>query len=143
MWRSASPLISIQQAGEDRLGGPATRRNHFPESHGIPAAGLILTWGIIDKTNSNKPNIVIETTSRSSRRQEVDDPLDGGVGAVIGGFEPAVRTMLRVRPVMEAAVGERAAQALVEEEEEEGILDALGESRWRSASRRARSGHVP
>ena len=47
--------------------------------------------------------------------------MDGGVGAVIGGFEPAVWTVLRVRPVMEAAVGEGAAQALVEEEE------------WRSA----------
>ena len=69
--------------------------------------------------------------------------MDGGVGAVIGGFEPAVWTVLRVRPVMEAAVGEGAAQALVEEEEEEGDLDAL----WvragrRSASRRARSGRV-
>ena len=49
--------------------------------------------------------------------------MDGGVGAVIGGFEPAVWTVLRVRPVMEAAVGEGAAQALVEEEEEEGDLD--------------------
>ena len=48
---------------------------------------------------------------------------------MIGGFEPAVWTVLRVRPVMEAAVGEGAAQALVEEEEEEeeeGDLDALG-----------------
>jgi len=26
--------------------------------------------------------------------------LDGGVGAVIGGFEPAVWTVLRVRPVI-------------------------------------------
>ena len=52
--------------------------------------------------------------------------MDGGVGAVIGGFEPAVWTVLRIRPVMEAAVGEGAAQARVEEEEEEGDLDALG-----------------
>ena len=57
--------------------------------------------------------------ARSSCSQEIDDALDGGVGAVIGGFEPAVWTVLRVRPVMEAAVGEGAAQALVEEEEEE------------------------
>ena len=63
---------------------------------------------------------------RSSRCQEVDDPLDGGVGAVVGGFKAAVRPMLRVRPVMEAAVGEGAAQTLVEEEEEQGDLDALG-----------------
>ena len=66
----------------------------------------------------NESNIVIEAPGRSSCSQEIDDALDGGVGAVIGGFEPAVWTVLRVRPVMEAAVGEGAAQALVEEEEE-------------------------
>jgi hypothetical protein len=74
----------------------------------------------------NESDIVIEASGRSSCSQEIDDALDGGVGAVIGGFEPAVWTALRVRPVMEAAVGEGAAQALVEEEEEEGDLDALG-----------------
>ena len=74
----------------------------------------------------NESNIVIEAPGRSSCSDEIDDALDGGVGAVIGGFEPAVWTVLRVRPVMEAAVGEGAAQALVEEEEEEGDLDALG-----------------
>ena len=48
------------------------------------------------------------------------------------------------RPLLEAAVGEGAAQALVEEEEEEGDLDALGlRAGRRSASRRARSGRVP
>ena len=59
-------------------------------------------------------------------RESDEEIAAGGVGAVIGGFEPAVWTVLRVRPVMEAAVGEGAAQALVEEEEEEGDLDALG-----------------
>jgi thiamine biosynthesis lipoprotein ApbE len=52
--------------------------------------------------------------------------LDSDVGAVIGGFEPAVGTVLRVWLVMEAAVGERPTEALVEEQEEEGDLDALG-----------------
>ena len=51
--------------------------------------------------------------------------MDGGVGAVIGGFEPAVGPMLRVWPVMEAAVGERPAEALMEEEEEQRHLDAF------------------
>ena len=74
----------------------------------------------------NESNIVIEAPGRSSCSQEIDDALDGGVGAVIGGFEPAFWTVLRVGSVMEAAVGEGAAQALVEEEEEEGDLDALG-----------------
>src|SRR5208282_4015162 len=72
-------------------------------------------------------NIVSEARrdqAAAKRSQEIDDALDGGVGAVIGGFEPAVWTVLGVRPVMEAAVGEGAAQARVEEEEEEGDLDA-------------------
>ena len=51
--------------------------------------------------------------------------MDGGIGAVIGGFEPAVWTVLRVRPVMEAAVGEGPAEALVEEQEEQGHLNAF------------------
>jgi len=51
--------------------------------------------------------------------------LDGGIGTVIGGFEPAVGTVLRVWLVMEAAVGERPAEALVEEQEEQGHLDAV------------------
>ena len=42
-----------------------------------------------------------------------------------GGFEPAVGTVLRVWLVMEAAVGERPAEALVEEQEEQGHLDAF------------------
>ena len=63
--------------------------------------------------------------ARSGRRHEVDDALDGGVGAVIGGFEPAVGTVLRVWPVMEAAVGERPTQALMEEQEKQGHLDAF------------------
>ena len=53
----------------------------------------------------------MQAMTRSSRRQQVDDPLNCGVGAMIGGFEPAVRPMLRVWPVMEPAIGERPAQA--------------------------------
>ena len=52
--------------------------------------------------------------------------FDGFVGAVVGGFEAAVWPMLGVWPVVEAAVGERSAQALVEEEEEQGHLNPLG-----------------
>jgi hypothetical protein len=51
--------------------------------------------------------------------------LDGGVGAVIGGFEAAVGAVLRVWLLRETAVGERAAEALVQEEEEQGDLDAF------------------
>ena len=58
-------------------------------------------------------------------REKIDDPLDRGVGAVISGFEPAVRPMLRVWPVMEPAIGERSTQALVEEEKEQRQLDSF------------------
>src|SRR6476661_6109497 len=37
--------------------------------------------------------------------EQIDDVLDGLVGAVVGGFESAVWAMLRVRTVVEAAVG--------------------------------------
>jgi hypothetical protein len=35
----------------------------------------------------------------------VDDLLDGLIGAVVGDFETAVGAMLRIRTVVEAAVG--------------------------------------
>jgi len=52
--------------------------------------------------------------------------LDGFVGAVVGGFEFAGRLVLGVGTVVEAAIGERAAQAFVEEQEEERDLNAFG-----------------
>jgi hypothetical protein len=36
--------------------------------------------------------------------EQIDDVLDGLVGAVVGGFESAVRAILRVRTAVEAAV---------------------------------------
>ena len=44
--------------------------------------------------------ICAETRARSSCGQEIDDALDGGVGAVIGGFETAVGTVGWVGSVM-------------------------------------------
>src|SRR6202047_5386178 len=61
-----------------------------------------------------------------SSGQEIDDLLDGFVGAVVGGFEFAGRLVLGVGTVVEAAIGERAAQAFVEEQEEERDLNAFG-----------------
>src|SRR6202007_1457195 len=63
---------------------------------------------------------------RSGCGQEIDDFFDGFVGAVVGGFEPAVWPMLGVRTVVKAAVGERSAQALMEEQEEQCDLNPLG-----------------
>ena len=48
--------------------------------------------------------------------EQIDDVLDGLVGAVVGGFESAVWAMLRVRTVVEAAVGKWSAQPFVEEQ---------------------------
>ena len=48
--------------------------------------------------------------------EQIDDVLDGLVGAVVGGFESAVWAMLRVWSVVEAAVGKGSAQPFVEEQ---------------------------
>jgi hypothetical protein len=48
--------------------------------------------------------------------EQIDDVLDGLVGAVVGGFESAVRAILRVRTAVEAAVGKGSAQPFVEEQ---------------------------
>ena len=62
----------------------------------------------------------------SSGSEEFDDVFDSFVGAVIGGFEAAVGSVLRIGVVVEAAIGERAAQSLVEEQQEQRHLDAFG-----------------
>ena len=48
--------------------------------------------------------------------EQIDDVLDGLVGAVVGGFKSAVWAMLRVRTVAEAAVGKWSARPFVEEQ---------------------------
>ena len=62
---------------------------------------------------------------RTSRGQQIDDLLDGFVGAVVCGFQLAERLVTGGRTVVEAAVGERTAEPLVEEEEEQRNLDAF------------------
>jgi hypothetical protein len=52
--------------------------------------------------------------------------LNGFVGAVVGGFEFAGRLVLGVGAVVEAAIGERAAQPFVEEEKEQRNLNPFG-----------------
>src|SRR6516164_2170853 len=65
----------------------------------------------------------------ASGGQEIDDLLNGVVGAVVGGFEFARWLVSGIWAVMEAAVGERSAQPFVEEEEKQGYLDSF----WREA----------
>jgi len=55
----------------------------------------------------------------------VNNVFDGLVGFVICGFEFAVRAAVRIGLVMEAAVGERATEALVEEQEQERDVNAF------------------
>jgi hypothetical protein len=48
--------------------------------------------------------------------EQIDDILDGLVGAVVGDFESAVWAILRIRTAVEAAVGKWSAQPLMEEQ---------------------------
>jgi hypothetical protein len=64
---------------------------------------------------------------RRSGGKQIDDLLDGFVGAVICGFQFTLRLVTGDRTVVEAAVGERTAEPFVEEEEEQRNLHAF----WR------------
>src|SRR5262249_7392672 len=65
----------------------------------------------------------------ASGGKQIDDLLNGVVGAVVGGFEFARWLVDGIWAVMEAAVGEGSAQPFVEEEEEQRYLDPF----WREA----------
>ena len=54
--------------------------------------------------------------------KQIDDLLDGFVGAVVGGFEFTVGLVTGVGGMVEAAVGEWAAEPFVEEQKEQGDL---------------------
>ena len=58
---------------------------------------------------------ICRITSRCGK--QVNDLLDGLVGLMIRGFEFAFRPVIGVGLVMEATIGERAAETLVEEQE--------------------------
>ena len=62
---------------------------------------------------------------RRSGGKQIDDLLDGFVGAVICGFQFTVRLVTGDGAVVEAAVGERTAEPFVEEEKEQCNLDAF------------------
>jgi nucleoside-diphosphate-sugar epimerase len=61
--------------------------------------------------------------------KQINDLLNGFVGAVVGGFEFARWLVSGIGAVMEAAVGEGSAEPFVEEEEEQRDLDSF----WREA----------
>src|SRR3977135_2913662 len=62
----------------------------------------------------------------SSGRKQVNDFLYRHICFVISGFEFAVGTVCGVGLMMETAVGERTADAVMEEGEQKGDLRALG-----------------
>jgi len=57
--------------------------------------------------------------------EQMNDAVDGLVGLVVCGFELAAGPVGRVGFVMEAAVGKRTTEALVEAQEQEGDVDAF------------------
>src|SRR6266853_164294 len=63
-----------------------------------------------------KQNDFNNEVAASGCGEQIDDILDGPVGAVIGGFESTVWAMLRVWSVVEAAVGKWSAQPFVEQQ---------------------------
>ena len=61
----------------------------------------------------------------SSGGEQIDDVLDCCIGTMVGDLEAAVGSMSGIGLVMEAAVGEGAAQPFVKEEEQESNLHAF------------------
>ena len=90
----------------------------------------MLTRSVIKATRFLARRIVDKKSStiaaQRSGGKEIDDLLNGFVGAVVGGFELAGRLVMGVGAMVEAAVGERAAEPFVKEQEEQGDLDAFG-----------------
>ena len=64
-----------------------------------------------------------------SGRKQLDDVLNGLVGLVIRSFELTVGAMRRIGAMMEAAVGQWAAEALVKEQEQKRDLAPFAVSR--------------
>ena len=62
---------------------------------------------------------------RGSGGEQIDDVLNGCVGAVVGGFEVAGRLVTGIGAVVKAAVGEGSTEALVKEQKEECHLHAF------------------
>ena len=61
-----------------------------------------------------------------SGRKQLEDVFDGLISAMIGGFDLTGRLSLRIGATLEQAGGERAADALVEEDEEKRDLGSFG-----------------
>jgi hypothetical protein len=85
------------------------------------AAGKSLDSSLRDVKEDDSNNEV----APSRGGEQIDDVLDGFVGAVVGGFKSAVWAILRVRTAVEAAVGKWSAQPFVEEQKKQRDLNTL------------------
>src|SRR6266850_1490750 len=80
----------------------------------------------LDSSPENRRQKEFNNRTLRSGGEEIDDLLNSLIGAVVGGFELAGRLVMRVGAVVEAAVGEWAAESFVEEQEEQRNLNPLG-----------------
>ncbi len=102
-------LVHIRRSKTDQEGAGA--QIPIPRGDRLkPVDALDSILGNVKQGESNNEVAV------SGCGEQIDDILDGLVGAVIGGFESAVWAMLRVWSVVEAAVGKGSAQPFVEEQ---------------------------
>src|SRR6476619_3090086 len=100
-------------AGGQRVHDPVPYASPPPTNEAIIASGArTIDSSLRDVKQDDSNNEV----APSRGGEQIDDVLDGLVGAVVGGFESAVWAMLRVRTVVEAAVGKWSAQPFVEEQ---------------------------
>src|SRR5882757_5817261 len=99
-----------------RRGGRRLRVGCLGDVEG-PDGGGSGCWQVVRTAVCGRTAIAPRLALAPSRGgEQIDDVLDGLVGAVVGGFESAVWAMLRVRTVVEAAVGKWSAQPFVEEQ---------------------------
>ena len=115
-------LVDVRPDGYARNLAEGILRMRYRASRMRPA---FLTPGqvyevTIDSTRENRRQKSSTIASLRSSGQAIDDLLNGFVGAVVGGLEFAGGLVLGVGAVVEAAIGERAAQPFVEEEKEPG-----------------------
>src|ERR1700720_761107 len=116
-YQRACVLIS-GQASTGPLGSPvfACAGKTDPPSLLIPLADLGWKLLIDSSLRDVKQDDSNNEVAPSRGGEQIDDILDGLVGAVVGGFKSAVWAILRVRTAVEAAVGKWSAQPFVEEQ---------------------------
>ena len=90
---------------------------------------------ILDSSPENRRQKEFNNRTLRSGGEEIDDLLNSFIGAVVGGFELAGRLVMRVGAVVEAAVGEWAAESFVEEQEEQRNLNPLRVQRGVASAR--------